>query len=277
MTYLSQTRNVMDIKTILPGILLFFTTTLLGQNVKQPNIQFETDYLDAVNHWVVLPQKEPEPNLLLGYVILDEIIGFTFIFHGELKIESSGKWTVKNNSTNYIIKKALNNNTPIVHLLSESEQTMLNLPERPNWLRLFDKQVRTANELVLLGYHYNKANRSQFAVPLLEKALSIEPSARNLIFELSYAYNAVGEYQKVVELLKNEIKNENSNYMLYRELGYALLQLNRYEEADKLYEVGMRIFENETQRRAMAIDMAQTFFDLKDEERFEKWAAILRK
>lgn len=262
---------------LLPVILLFSTTILLGQNRKQPNIQFETDYIDAVNHWVVLPQKEQESNMLLGYVYLDEIVGFTFCFHGLLQIDSTKTWTLQNNTASYIIKKALGVNTPPVYLLSEYEITLFELPEKPLWLKLMDDRPRTGTELVLLGYHYNKANRSQYAIPLLEKALSIEPTAPNLLFELSFAYNSMGKYQSAIDLLRSELKKENTNYMLYREMGYALLRLNHFEEAEELYEVGMSVCDNETQRRAMAIDMALTFFDLKDEKRFEKWATILRK
>jgi hypothetical protein len=55
------------------------------------------------------------------------------------------------------------------------------------------------------------------------------------------------------------------------------LQLNEFEEAEKVYELGLKMCPNTNQQREMAIDMAQTFFAIKDEKRFEKWAAILRK
>jgi hypothetical protein len=55
------------------------------------------------------------------------------------------------------------------------------------------------------------------------------------------------------------------------------LQLNEFEEAEKVYELGIKMCPNTNQQREMAIDMALTFFAAKDEKRFEKWAAILRK
>ena len=94
---------------------------------------------------------------------------------------------------------------------------------------------------------------------------------------MSFAYNSLGEYETAIALLKSELKQDAKYYMLYRELGYALLQLNEFEEAEKVYELGMKMCPNTTQQREMAIDMAQTFFAIKDERRFEKWAAILRK
>lgn len=261
----------------IPFLLLTYSTLLLGQSRKQPNIQFETDYIDAVDHWVVLPQKMPEPTCLIGYIFLDEIVGFTFVFQGVLEAENQENWKLINNATYYIIKRSLDSSTPKVHLLSDEEKEQLSLPDKPLWLKLLDERQKTAEELVLLGYHYNKVRRSDLAAPILETAFSMNPAAKNLIFELSFAYNAIGAYDKAIALLENELKKEKRNYMLYRELGYALLQLNNYAAAEKIYERGITLCENEMQKREMAIDMAQTFYELKDEERFEKWAEMLRK
>ena len=261
----------------IPAILLFHTTVILGQIRKQPNIQFETDYFNAVNHWVVLPQKTSELNYLLGYVYLDEIVGFTFAFFGELSVDSFSTWKLQNNSQYYIVTRALDTKTPPVYLLTSEQITTLNLPEKPLWLKLFDNQQKTTEELVLLGYQYNKVHQSDLALPLLEKAFSQNPKTKNLIFELSFAYNSTGAYKKAVDLLKTELKQDTKNYMLYRELGYALLQINDFEEAEKVYEIGMKMCPNTNQQREMAIDMAQTFFAIKDEKRYEKWASILRK
>ncbi len=261
----------------LQSIVLFYTTLILGQIRKQPNIQFETNYIDAVDHWVVLPQKTTDLNYLLGYVYLDEIVGLTFAFYGELSVDSFSEWKLQENLQYYIVKSALDSKTPRIHLLTRKETNKLNLPEKPLWLQLFDHREKTPEQLVLQAYHYNKASRSDLALPILENVFSSKPKTKNLIFELCFAYNAVGEYEKAIDLLRNELKHDAKNYMLYRELGFALLQLNEFEEAENLYEQGMKMCENTTHQREMAIDMAQTFFAIKDEKRFEKWAAILRK
>ncbi len=258
-------------------LLLFYSTLILGQIRKQPNIQFETDYFNAVDRWVVLPQKTPELNYLLGYVYLDEIVGFTFTFYGELSIDSFSNWKLQPNSPYYIVKKTLDMKTPPIYILKDEQITALNLPEKPLWLKLFDDRQKTPEELVLVGYHYNKVQKSDLALPILESAFSLNPKAKNLIFELAFAYNSLGTYEKAIPLLKTELKQDAKNYMLYRELGYALLQINEFEEAEKVYELGMKMCPNTNQQREMAIDMAQTFFAIKDEKRFEKWATILRK
>ena len=278
LNYKRQTNlHIMPNRYFIPAILLFYTTVILGQIRKQPNIQFETDYFNAVDHWVVLPQKTPNLDYLLGYVYLDEIVGFTFAYYRELSFDSFSNWKLQNNASYFIVKRALDPKTPPLYLLTNEQIAALNLPKKPLWLKLADERQKTPEDLVLLGYQYNKVQKSDLALPFLESALSLKPKTKNLIFELCFAYNAVGEYEKAIDLLKNEIKHDAKNYVLYRELGYALLQLNEFEEAENLYEQGMKMCENITQQREMAIDMAQTFFAIKDEKRFEKWAAILRK
>ncbi len=267
----------MPIRYLIPAILLLYSTVILGQIRKQPNIQFETDYFNAVDHWVVLPQKTPDLNYLLGYVYLDEIIGFTFAYYSELSVDSFSNWKLQNNSSYFIVKRTLDSKTPPLYLLKNEQIAALHLPEKPLWLKLFDDRQKTPEELVLLGYQYNKVHQSDLALPILEKAFSQNPNAKNLIFELSFAYNSLGFYEKAIDLLKTELKQDPKNYILYRELGYAFLQLNNFEEAEKVYELGMKMCPNNNQQREMAIDMAQTFFAIKDEKRFEKWAAILRK
>ena len=53
-------------------IALFHTSIFLGQS-KQPNIAFDTDYFDAVDHWVVLPKETKDCIYLLGYINLSKL------------------------------------------------------------------------------------------------------------------------------------------------------------------------------------------------------------
>jgi hypothetical protein len=46
----------MSKKLFIQPILLFYFTFILGQSKQQPNIIFHTDYFEAVDHWVVLPE-----------------------------------------------------------------------------------------------------------------------------------------------------------------------------------------------------------------------------
>ena len=47
-------------------ILFFYFTCILGQSKQQPNIIFHTDYFEAVNRWVVLPEIDTDNLGFLG-------------------------------------------------------------------------------------------------------------------------------------------------------------------------------------------------------------------
>ena len=131
-------------RTFISALFLFYSTIILGQISKQPNIQFETEYIDAVDHWVVLPNnKDAVNNYLLGYIYLDEIIGFSITYYGELVIDSDFNWTLRNNSQNFLFKSKLDTKTPLIHLVTLDQREKLNLPEKPQWLRLYDDEVKT--------------------------------------------------------------------------------------------------------------------------------------
>jgi hypothetical protein len=69
---------------------------------------------------------------------------------------------------------------------------------------------------------------------------------------------------------------DSTDHRLYRELGYALVQMHQPQEAEKVYEQGLLVCHQNEQKREMALDMAQTFYRLRDQQRFEKWAKMLR-
>ncbi len=256
--------------------IVFFQTYLLGQNNKQPNTIFHTNYFDAVDHWVVLPQKEPEHESVLGYIYLDEILGFTFIFENTLTKDRQGKWCFLNPAAKYLVKRQLDPRAPLVALLSPTEIHELHLPKMPEWLQLFENVEKTGTDLVLKGYQYNAIGKSNLAIPFLEKAYAKNSKTKNAAFELAYAYNATFQYEKAICILKEALTFDSKNVMLYRELGFSLIKNNQLDEAEKTYEKGIARCENATQKREMALDMAQTFFELKDQTKFEKWATILK-
>jgi tetratricopeptide (TPR) repeat protein len=258
------------------AVLFFYSALLLGQNNKQPNIAFDTNYLNAVDHWVVLPKKETDNSYLMGYIYLDEILGITFVFEHTLTLDLKEAAAAKTNLNSFSSKKKLDAATPFVYLLPLYKITQLHLPEKPEWIEIYDRFEKSTADLVLKGYQYNAIGKSNLALPFLEKAYEKEPLTKNLAFELSYAYNATEQYEKAVGVLNEAIKLDSKNFMLYRELGFSFLKTERIEAAENIYEKGVACCENATEKRAMAIDMAQLFFELKDQLKFEKWTAILK-
>lgn len=246
-------------------VLLFFTSHLLAQDKKQPNIKYDTDYFKALDHWVVLPESNTN---LLGYIYVDPANGFTFALHAKI-ISLSPQWILAPENKQ-IITKLLDKNTPLVRLLSAKVIRELQLPAKPKWL-----QITTGYEEVLAqGSHYNAIGQPALAIPFFEDAYRLSQEAA---FELACSYNATNQYDKAITFLQNVLKKDFKNYMLYRELGFALIQCERVDEAELVYEKGFPFCANDLQRRTMAIDMAHTFYRLQRQEQFVKWSVLLKK
>lgn len=255
-------------------ILLLYSSIFFGQN-KQPNITFDTTYFNAVDHWVVLPKKETDPFYLLGYIYLDTVDGFTFVFETTLTLEANNQWKTLTSFKNFIFKRTLDQSTPFVAILSSEKIKELQLPIKPEWLKLYDGEKST-EDLVRKGSQYNAVGKSDLAIPILEKAYHQNPKTKNLAFELSLAYNATSQYEKAITVLKAALQNDRTNTALYRELGFSLIQMQKIEDAEKIYEEGIEKCADESQKREMAIDMAQTYYRLNDTNKFEKWKVILK-
>lgn len=246
-------------KLVSIAFLFIFSNSLLAQS-KQPNIQFDTDYFKAVDHWVVVPEVGHQNKFLLGYIHIDEVTGFTFTESFPIEITTRGTWTRKP-SKSTILKRHLDKSSPLVLLVSKRKIRKLKLPQKPQWLN------HEKDDHWIKGFHFNAIGKSALAIPYLEIAYRAN---RHAAFELAYAFNATGEFEKAVTLL-NTVLKYRKEVILFRELGYALMKKGAFCEAETAYEDGIKHCNDSVQKIQMAFDMAQKFYQLKDFQKSEKW------
>ncbi|GEP50079.1 hypothetical protein FNO01nite_07510 [Flavobacterium noncentrifugens] len=260
----------MNIKFMIP-ILLLLSNVTRGQKDKQPDVTFtfDTDFFDAANHWVVLSEKTKD-SLSLGYIYLDEYKGFSFVLENNFKVDKNGKFQFGKQRSGYIIKRALNDDTGKVFVLKKDNIKTLDLPEKPEWLKVYDMQ-QAPETFIRKGSFYNRVGCSQFAIALFEEASLLKPHAENLDFELAVAYNATQQYQKTISLMNAAIAYNPRNFMLYRELGFALIQMGKVPDAEQIYIAGLNYCKNSDEKFEMCLDMVQTFFERSDKTKFQKW------
>jgi len=255
--------------------IIFIHVGLLGQSQSQPSILFDTDLVDAENHWVVLPLKENNDSYLFGYLHLDAYMGFVFTLEGFVTLEPNKMWKQIGDKTIPIVRKKATGSCAKVCLLSLQNRETLNLPVKPNWLLVYDEEP-TLEILILKGKRYNKMKRSHLAIPYLEKAYHQDSSFKNLNFELSFAYNATRQFEKAIAILREAIPLDAANVLLYSELGYSFLKTGQFDAAEEVYYGGIKACSDPYQIRDMLIDITRNFYNLKDASRFEKWAALLK-
>lgn len=256
-------------------ILIFLLMVLnksFGQHDKQPNITltFDTDFFDAADHWVVLSEKT-NGAFLYGYIYVDDATGFTFVLESTFTVTTAGKQQFQQARHNYLVKKPLDKSIGKVCLLSEKNVEELDLPNRPEWLRIYNADWETAPSLTRKGYHYNAVGCSKSAIPFLEKAYQIAPHTIDLEFQLAVAYNTNQDYQKAIDIMQAAIAFNPRNYMFFRELGFALFQLGKADEAEQVYTNGLNYCKTLDEKCEMCLDLVKMYAVTNNKPKLEKW------
>ncbi|MCH2192598.1 tetratricopeptide repeat protein [Kordia sp.] len=255
---------------------VFIATISFAQSTQKVLFKFDKNYFEAVDKWVLYASEEGDAKLGLGFIYIDEEAGFTLNHEREISITPSG---LKNGNglKNTNIKMRLTPNSAKVSILTTEQIKELGLPEQPEWLKIYKRNSEKVSYLKSIGYYYNHVGASKFALVPLLKAYEKEPHFNGLEFELSYAYNAIGQFKKAITVLEKAIHNNPNNYYFFRELGFAYKNLDRVEDAEKVYKKGISISDNDFEKSEMAVNMAQTYFQLRNSAKFDEWAKLTRK
>ncbi len=213
---------------------------------------------------------------MLGFIYFDEDAGLTFNYYSTFIITPDGL-EIQPSDLENSFKIRLSENTANVSILSDDEVAQLNLPKVPDWLKYYKENENENTYLVKIGYLYNSVGASHNALEPLLKVYEKEPHFQGLEFELAYAYNATGNFDKAIIVLNKAIEKEPTNFWYYRELGFALKKQNKLEDAEKVYLQGIKLSPEKSQKAEMAINMAQSYFQVKNKSKFKEWAKLTKK
>jgi tetratricopeptide (TPR) repeat protein len=258
-------------------LFLILASNLGFTQTKLEDLKFDTKYYNATDKWVAFPKKASDSTYLYGFIYLDPQAGFTLNYETNFFISEKGLKSTPRDSTIGFMKVRLTPKTSLVTVLNKKQMTELNLPEVPDWLSVYKEGANEINYLKSIGYHYNHVGACELALIPLEKAYSIEPHYEGLEFELAYAYNALKQFEKAITILDKAIKNNPNNFYFYRELGYSYKNINLIDKAEATYKKGIKISGNDFEKSEMAVNMAQSYFQLKNKKKFKQWAKLTRK
>ena len=255
--------------------ILFFTNVNAQENSE---LKFETNFYDAVNKWVVLPNKSTDTTYTYGFIYMDISAGITFHLGGSFFINKKNKYIGDAEPGHQMTKKRLDNpNIVKMAVLSDKKMAELNLTKEPDWLVHYKFSEDSVENLKQLGYHFNHVGACEKALLYLNKAYKKEPHHKGLEFEIAYAYNHLGQYEKAIPILEKALKNDSKNYFFYRELGFAYSKQNKLDIAEKTYKKGISLSDSNFEKSEMALNMAQGYFFAKNKVKFDEWAKITRK
>ena len=222
---------------------------------KQPNLTFQTNFLSAVNHWVVLPKNASEKHYLYGYLYFDPTKGIVFCLENTLTFD--GVWKLNREPKSYVLQKTMRDPSLKVALMPKSIQRAFHLPEKPIALGAIPSP-KSADYAAQLGHYLNQIEQSSLAVPLLKKALQKNPSHAELLYELGYAYNAMARYTKAIRFLEI-LAQVAPSQKIWKELGYAYLQIKNPNHADRCYFEAVKSCQNKSEIQKMGWEMQAVF------------------
>jgi len=256
--------------------LFLFIPSLGFSQSDTTELKFDTKYYNAVDKWIAFPKKKADTTYTFGFIYIDEQAGFTFDYTSHFKLTDSGLKKLPR-QFEAGLKSRLSRNTIDVAILSDEQIVELELPKEPEWLAIYKEGSEKPEYLKNIGFHYNANGASNLALEPLLKAYGIEPHLKGLEFELAYAYNAIGKFNEAISVLKKAIENDPQTFWFYRELGFSHKNLGQVEKAEEIYRKALDLTKDEAQKAEIAVNMAQSYAQLKDEKKFKEWAKLTKK
>jgi len=254
------------------AVVTLLMLALSSRASAQDSIDFNTAITDCVNRWVAYRSKPEENRFPYGFIYLDDASGFTFRHAGYFKITPEGRFEKLPEEKPVGLMLVRLQRGRAAGPLPKQATEQLGLPERPDWLKIYDDGANSIEHRVRQGYWYNDFDASDKALPPLESAYREKPQAGGLAFELGFAYNVLGRFDEAVQVLKAALKQDKRDPKLGSELAFSYLASGRIQEAATTYLEFLKYCSSDCERRAeMALNLAECYRRLNDEPSRRIW------
>jgi tetratricopeptide (TPR) repeat protein len=255
-------------------IILLFVLFSLKSN-GQTDLQFNKKFIQSEDKWVAF-SADSIGNHLFGFIYIDAQAGLTLNYSGSFKIDSNGKYILKEKPENTQMIYRLQPNSVLVAFIPDDKLIELNVNKTPEWLKFYKNNEDSIERLYRWGYLYNGWNECEKALTFLEKAEKINSKFKGLQTELAFSHNYLKNYKKAeIALMKALADDPNDCYTL-KELAYTYRHLNKLEASAEVY-YKMASCKEKNFLQETAYNLAFKYFELKDKQNFLKWNKEVRK
>lgn len=265
---------------LLKSIMFFLFLLNMTVFADEP-LLFLSRFSECVNRWVALQNKQGESDYDIGFIYIDLEAGPTYQMEGTFKIDDFGHFIKSKNDLfdkKLDVKMRLGYNG-IAAILSTEALKQLGLPEKPDWLKVYDDGTNSPYYRTRIGFWLNVLGDYERALASLESAYKDAPETEGLKFELTFAYNALGKFNMSIPILQSSLKCDSKNVLLGSELAYANMQNGNLKEAIELYlqYIPNCPDDNMQLKSEMAFNLANIYGHLKKKEESEKWLEKAKK
>jgi tetratricopeptide (TPR) repeat protein len=240
-------------------------------------LSYNVHMSDCENRWVALYHKPEDRDYTYGFVYIDPDAGFTLHYVGDFTIDSEHNYHAAPNPipTDKVSFKIRLDQDGVAALLPPRALVQLGLPEKPDWLKLYEDKSDPVTHKVTWGFFYNAIGDSQRAISYLEPAYSQKPDAPRVVFELTYAYNALGRPEDAIRVSKDGFARDPKDELLCREIAFAYLRLQRYKEATEQYQSCIKLCDDSDTARAekseLAMNLSSAYERMGDMQIRDEW------
>jgi tetratricopeptide (TPR) repeat protein len=244
---------------------------------KAAGLSYDVHMSDCESRWVALYHKPEDTDYTYGFVYIDPQAGFTLHYFGHFTIDAGGNYHAAPNplpSDKASLKIRLDQNG-IAALLPARALALLQLPQRPDWMKYYEDEADPVTHKVNWGFFYNGIGDSRRALGFLESAYKERPDAPRVVFELTYAYNATGRPEDAIRIAKSEVAKNPKDELLCREMAFAYLHLKSYKDATGQYQACIALCgDSESQmaeKSELAMNLASAYGALGDTANRNAW------
>ncbi len=244
-----------------------------------PNdLKFETNFVDAENHWVVVPTKtEKDINFAYGFLYFDESGGGYSLQEVNEFTFTDGKFVKAASKANEMNIVRLGNPNIQFALLSDSRIKELQLVKLPAFLKHYNSLKDDNEKKVLRASAINALNRSDLALPILEGVKDRDYSSQKLFFEMAYAYNALKNYSNAEVIINEAEKKGYLDELLIKEKIYSLSHNNKLEEADRFLLKNISEFKSSLYKEESIGNMVGNYYNSKNIPKVKEWLSVYYK
>lgn len=256
-------------------LFILFSFFLGNSQLENPKeITFDTPFVSAENHMILLPQKSSDKEFIVGLPYFDEAAGYSFKLFGSL-IPNNNSYVFEPTERNMIARwKYVDLKVAVI---PDQKIAEWKIPDPADFLKYY-KSSRPEDEILVDKMSFlNGAGFSELALKSLEKLKAKNYRSEKFYFELSYAYNALSNFSKAEETIREATSNGFSSELLVKEKHYAMLHLNKIPEAATYLENNFKNLKNPAYKSESILNQISNFYNISDFQNVKKWINLYKK
>lgn len=227
-------------------------------------IKFDKNFVEAENHWVILPPKNPaEKEFYIGYVYFDNSGGGYSIQEFRKSTYENGRFKAENIDKKGFLIQRLSGNTVDFAFVPEEGLQQMQLEKFPASMKVYDLEVENDDKKLNRGSTLNGMGRPDLALPILQNLHSKKWNNAKLYYELTFAHNALRNFDEAIKISEEAEKKGFVDELLLKERNYAYIHNNQLDKGAEFLLKNLKHFSKPLYKEESIALYASSLFQCK--------------